>query len=665
MSFLQPGLLLALPMIALPVIIHLINRQRHRTVPWAAMMFLLDAKKMTRGMAKLRQWIILLMRMLAVAGLILALSRPLTGLWFGSVAGGATDTTIILLDRSASMEQQNLQTGLSKRATALNKLSEILEKTNSGTRVVLIESANLDPMELNLKDDLTSLPQTGPTSTSTDIPALLERGIEYIEANQSGRTDVWLCTDMRANDWDAVSGRWESVRSRASLLKGLRLFLLSYPDKADENLSVRLNRVRQDSSPTQAQLLIDATLHRESISMEPIEVPIGFIINGTRSTHTVMMEGSEFNLQGHAIPIDSKLEKGWGRIVLPSDSNPQDNAHHFVFANPSIQKTVIVSDDPSFAAPVSLVANAPMDRLLQYEVDRVPTADANRIDWESTAMLLWQGVIPKGVLAQQIVNLVNSGRSVIFFPPKSPSNNEIFGHGWDKWSKKTNNMEQPGTWRTDAGLFANTQDGKALPVGNLSIYRHCGIVGTGNILAHLESGKPLLTQAPTTRGGAWFCGTLPQATHSSLAREGVVLYVMLHRAIMNGSRALGMARQITTGKGALDSTTGWTPLGQEQDAIILNREFHAGAYRNTDSQQLVALNLPEGEETPGVVVEEQVEVLLDGIEYQRIDDQAGSLKSLASEIWRIFLLLTSLALVIEAILCLPEKKPTQQILKPS
>jgi hypothetical protein len=134
MSFLQPGLLLALPMIALPVIIHLINRQRHRTVSWAAMMFLLDAKKMTRGMAKLRQWIILLMRMLAVAGLIFALSRPLAGLWFGSVAGGVTDTTIILLDRSASMEQQNLQTGLSKRATALSKLSEMLEKTNRGLR---------------------------------------------------------------------------------------------------------------------------------------------------------------------------------------------------------------------------------------------------------------------------------------------------------------------------------------------------------------------------------------------------------------------------------------------------------------------------------------------------------------------------------------------------
>jgi hypothetical protein len=59
MSFLQPILLVGLPLALLPVIIHLINQHRHRTVRWAAMMFLLDAKKMTKGLARLRQILIL------------------------------------------------------------------------------------------------------------------------------------------------------------------------------------------------------------------------------------------------------------------------------------------------------------------------------------------------------------------------------------------------------------------------------------------------------------------------------------------------------------------------------------------------------------------------------------------------------------------------------
>ena len=69
MSFLQPFLLIALPLIALPVIIHLINQRRYQTMRWAAMMFLLAANRMSRGYARLRQWLILLFRMVVIAAL--------------------------------------------------------------------------------------------------------------------------------------------------------------------------------------------------------------------------------------------------------------------------------------------------------------------------------------------------------------------------------------------------------------------------------------------------------------------------------------------------------------------------------------------------------------------------------------------------------------------
>src|SRR5947208_12090501 len=104
MSFLQPLLLAALPLVALPVIIHLINQRRYQTIHWGAMMFLLAANRMSRGYAKLRQMLILLFRMLAIAGLIFAVSRPLASGWLGRATGGRPDTTVILLDRSPSMQ---------------------------------------------------------------------------------------------------------------------------------------------------------------------------------------------------------------------------------------------------------------------------------------------------------------------------------------------------------------------------------------------------------------------------------------------------------------------------------------------------------------------------------------------------------------------------------
>ena len=110
MSFLQPWLLYGLPIIALPIIIHLINQRRFKTIQWAAMMFLLAAHRMARGYSRLRQWLILLFRTLAIAGLLFAISRPLASGWLGLAGGTRADTTIILLDRSPSMQQRGAGT---------------------------------------------------------------------------------------------------------------------------------------------------------------------------------------------------------------------------------------------------------------------------------------------------------------------------------------------------------------------------------------------------------------------------------------------------------------------------------------------------------------------------------------------------------------------------
>src|SRR6476660_2702560 len=122
MSFLQPWLLAALPLVALPIIIHLINQRRYQTIRWAAMMFLLAANRMSRGYSRLRQWLILLFRTLAVAGMIFAISRPLASGWLGLAAGGRADTTIILLDRSPSMQQRSEGAGGSKLETGRQQL---------------------------------------------------------------------------------------------------------------------------------------------------------------------------------------------------------------------------------------------------------------------------------------------------------------------------------------------------------------------------------------------------------------------------------------------------------------------------------------------------------------------------------------------------------------
>ena len=85
MSFLQPLILAALPLMPLPILIHLSHQQRHRSDRWAAMMFRVSAKRMNKGMARLRYFLIMLLRMAAVGALVFAISRPLATGWLSGI----------------------------------------------------------------------------------------------------------------------------------------------------------------------------------------------------------------------------------------------------------------------------------------------------------------------------------------------------------------------------------------------------------------------------------------------------------------------------------------------------------------------------------------------------------------------------------------------------
>ena len=65
-----------LPLVAVPLVIHLINLLRHRRVEWAAMEFLLASRKKYRTRVLLRQWLLLALRTAAIAGLVLGLAQP-------------------------------------------------------------------------------------------------------------------------------------------------------------------------------------------------------------------------------------------------------------------------------------------------------------------------------------------------------------------------------------------------------------------------------------------------------------------------------------------------------------------------------------------------------------------------------------------------------------
>lgn len=665
MIFLQSAFLFALPLIGLPILIHLINQNRHKTVPWAATMFLLQAKRMARGMARLRYILLMLARMLAIAGLIFAVSRPMAGGWLGLTSSNSPEVTIIVLDRSVSMEEQQVQTSATKRSTALKKLAELVTTSENNGRLVLFDSISQQPLEISSVDELETLPEASSSATSTDMPALLQQVAEYIQTNDTGRTDVWVCSDLRQNDWSPNAGRWESVRRQLSSREGLRLFLLAYPDVADNNLAVSVSGVHRRESLDGAELVMDILVTRTGATSESQQVDLTVVIDGARSRLPLKITGSRLVRKGHVIPLDEDTREGWGRVELPRDSNLKDNVFRFVYAEPAVRKTIVVSDDTKAAEMFRVASATASDRSLVYDAEILPASSANAIPWEESAMIIWHAPIPDGLIARQLEDFVASGRTVLLYPPDQPGEHSLFNGSWVGWAEPDSGDHftfKP--WRTDADLLANSESGTPLPVGQVQCHRVCELqMEMATSLWQLENGMPLLSRATTDRGGAYFCCTLPTPDSSNLVSNGVTFYVMTQRALARGAGALGRARQLDAGRHSGEETVAWMPLDEQSKETWVSQRGNVGGLFE-GNQRLLAVNRPLTEDAEQVVSDETLGQVLAGVEYKRIDDTVGGAMQLASEVWRTFLILMIAALMAEALLSVPEQVVKARSLAP-
>jgi hypothetical protein len=111
MSFLYPTFFWALLLVAIPIIIHLFNFRIHKTVYFSNIKFLQNIKNVSESKSKLKNFIILLLRILTLVALILAFARPYIPLVEKKDTLSESIVTIYL-DNSYSMNAESIHGNL-------------------------------------------------------------------------------------------------------------------------------------------------------------------------------------------------------------------------------------------------------------------------------------------------------------------------------------------------------------------------------------------------------------------------------------------------------------------------------------------------------------------------------------------------------------------------
>src|SRR6476660_6288228 len=89
--------------VSIPIIIHLLHRQRTQPVLWGAMLFLRMSMLQQKRRKRVEHWLLMLLRLALLALLIALLARPLAcAPLAGSLTGTAPRDIVIVIDHSLS-----------------------------------------------------------------------------------------------------------------------------------------------------------------------------------------------------------------------------------------------------------------------------------------------------------------------------------------------------------------------------------------------------------------------------------------------------------------------------------------------------------------------------------------------------------------------------------
>ncbi len=644
MTFLSPFLLWFLAAASVPVIIHLLNKRRHKTVQWAAMQFLLKATRESRGKKKLRHILILTCRALGIAALAFAAARPVVSGLLGWGAG-TIDTVVLVLDRSASMELRSNDGQAAKREIVLQKVRDAMADLGS-PRLVLIDSATGKPQEIPSPDVLADLSATSATDSSADFPTLMTTAVEVLSGS-TGRSEIWLASDLQASNWLPGDERWTAVRaSLSSLQQKPAVRVLSLSGSNAPNSSLRLLGTRR----TADGLVLDLELLRSEESRGALSLPVTTSLGGTRSTDTVTLPGQSLAFQKR-IRISDEKESGHGWLSIPADGNPRDNSVFFAYGPARPVRTLVVA--PAGEAADYLALSAAPPGFEKQTAERIDPAAFGSTAISDAAMILWAAPLPDDSNAGILSTFLSNGGQLVILPSPSASAEEFSGMKWNPVSiAETGKFFILGEWNKSDGPLRDGIDGTPIPAERLRAIKRAVPEGDAAVLARWEDGEAFITRKIVDRGTLWFIGSIPDYTWSNLGDADVMLPT-LQRILAIGADRFDSSYLAEVGSDESETTAGGART-RVDDFSSDSTDADAGVYRFAD--RTVAINRPLEEDDLQVAEKAELDTMLEGTGY-RLLDQAGQASdpSLSTDMWRAFLIAVLFFLISEALLCLPKK----------
>lgn len=529
MTFLNPLALLALAAAAIPLVVHLFNFRRPRRIDFSSIEFLRTVEKSTMQRVRVQEWLLLLLRTLAVACLVLSFARPiLSGDDAASVVERGSHATAIVIDASPSMQvvERAGERFRVARDVALRVIGQsddreaIFVLANDGARVSPAATRATAPEEvarLSLADGGTTLRQA------------IEEAARALDRDDGLTKEIIVISDFQRS---MLGDETDAPAVDADIT------LVPVGERTPRTVAVIASEVESRIIDVGQPVSIRAKIR--NFSDEPVEqLPVSVYFGDARVAQSTIDLGAD--AEEEILLEATPSARGWvaGRVGIEGGGHDHDEQRHFAFFVPERRRILVVDGGTTDLRYLRLALSPEVaDGRVVFDRDFVSSGSAWTQALGSYDAVVLAGLpgFGSGELAT-LIRYVEEGGGLLLYPGAGASvesySELLSGLGGGRIAQAAGQAGSSDAIATLGsmdiehqlfrGVYGDASDVRAEPAEIYAAMRYIPASGTERTLISLSNGWPLLQEVRSGNGTTFFFSTALDANWTELAVRGLFI----------------------------------------------------------------------------------------------------------------------------------------------
>ncbi|MCW8813434.1 MAG: BatA and WFA domain-containing protein [Chlorobium sp.] len=692
MTFLNPAILFGLLAASIPILIHLLNLRKLKKIDFSTLQFLKELQKNKIRKIKLKQWLLLALRVLIILCIVTAFARPtLVGVSIGGTTSAAKTTAVFILDDTFSMsviDQNGSYFNQAKEA-----IKELLNQFEEGDEVGLIlVSHQPDEIELTsnfgkFKEDVDAV---NISFASNKLNNAIIKAADVIGKAKNFNKEIYLFTDFQKG---RLASDDEITDLKEQLGEQVRLYSFDYSGKEVTNFGIDELKINTQIFEKDKPVKFDALVKNYSNHSKE-NLVVSLFINGERSAQQSVNlnsgESKTVNLEAPAKAYGNSETE----TEIEEDDILQDNQRFSSFYIPEKIPVLILVDETADSKLIELALKSVSEQgyfdITIKKVEQISGIQLN--DFQVVVMISSNFNNAK----EKIIRFLNSGKGMIIFPSSGlnatnfiSSLNSV-GVGITGGLVKTDKGQSVHFNEIDFNhpLFENIfVDEKKKQVESPDFYSYYKInpAGKGKTIISLEDESTFLSEYSLNDGKILLFSSAPVFSWSDFPLKSIfaplitksVMYLSTKSTSDNDYLA-GEKLNVNVSERTLPQIKVLRPDNTEEivnldpnfnsDFFSYSNTFKTGNYKFFSGDKLlseVSVNTDPAESVTEYLSESDFDNYLENIDFEgrhfRIDKGANPEQMIlqarfGSELWRYFLLAAIILALVEMTVARNAKK---------